>query len=207
MKRWIRQHGGRLPKAALSSAVCAVLVMAGTSARADGASGIRAHLPRFSDHGSIPVRRWYGYQTMLADVASTSLFVAGAASLELCVSVFGPPNRTCHNEVPSLLIGGGAAGYLFASPILHAAHGNWDKAGYSFGMRAAPVAAAIGLGVAGDATDVAPVVLGASAVSAMILDSALLGYETVPREGPTVSLAPSYDVMRGIGSLVVAGEF
>src|SRR6187200_835469 len=63
-------------------------------ARTAAAEGISSELPsthspapmpppaaseRFSDQGPIMVRRWYGYQTVVTDVLSTSLFAGGLA--------------------------------------------------------------------------------------------------------------------------------
>ena len=142
---------------------------------------------------------------MIADVLSTSVLFAGAASLDICISVFGPP-QSCHNEVPAVLILGGLAGYTFGGPVIHAAHGHWDKAGYSLGLRVAPVAGAIGIASALDAGGATPLLIGGAALTGMVLDSALLGYETVAVDAPKVSLAPYYDTKSRTGSLVFIGN-
>ena len=98
------------------------------------------------------------------------------------------------------------AGYALGGPIIHVAHGHWDKAGYSFGLRALPVGATIAGGLfEGPGNPAALLFLGAGA--AMILDCALLAHETVAVDAPTISLAPSFDPKSRTGSLVVAGRF
>ena len=198
-----------MARAAFAFALGLAIVMSAPSARAAGGfeGAPSVHSPRFTDEGPNTIRRWYGYQTMISDVLSTSLFFAGAASLDICISVFGPPDRSCHNEVPGMLLLGGMAGYTLGGPVIHAAHGHWDKAGYSLGLRVAPVAAAIGIGAAVDAGEATPLLIGGAALTAMVLDSALLGYETVTVDAPSVSLAPSYDAKTRTGSLVVMGNF
>jgi hypothetical protein len=143
---------------------------------------------------------------MVSDFLSTTLLFAGAASFDVCISVFGPTRRTCHNEIPVTLILGGMAGYTFGGPVIHAAHGHWDKAGYSLGLRVAPVAGAIGIGSALDAGEATPLLVGGAALTGMVLDSALLGYETVAVDAAKVSLAPHYDTNSRTGSLVVIGN-
>ena len=106
-----------------------------------------------------------------------------------------------------MLLLGGMAGYTLGGPVIHAAHGHWDKAGYSLGLRVAPIAAAIGMGAAFDAREATPLLVGSAALTAMVLDSALLGYETVAVDPPKVSVAPSYDAKSRTGSLVVIGKF
>ena len=131
----------------------------------------------------------------------------GAASFEICISPFGAPTDSCHNEVAETLILAGIAGYALGGPMIHAAHGRWDKAGYSLGLRVVPVAAAIGMGEVFGAGDGAPVLVGGAALAAMVLDSALLGYETVAVDASKVSLAPAYHPRRRSGSLVFTRAF
>jgi hypothetical protein len=216
MKRPSRERGFRVPsiRRARTRAVSAlaaglVVVLSAPAARADGSSAENHPIPspRSADVGPTTVRRWYGYQTMISDVFSTSVFFAGAASMNICISPFGGPTPDCHNEVANMLLVSGTAGYALGGPIIHAAHGRWDKAGYSLGLRVVPVAAAIGMGEVLGAGDGAPFLVTGTAVTAMVLDSALLGYETVAVEAPKMSLAPSYDPKRGSGSLVFTGTF
>ena len=195
---------------ALSAFVAGLVVaMSASSARAQGGTGEHpsVHSPRFADESRQSARRWYGYQTVISDVLSTSLLFAGAASMDICISPFGRPQGGCHNEVPTLLILGGMAGYIFGGPVIHAAHGHWNRAAYSLGLRVVPVAAAIGIGAAFDAGESTPWLVGGTVLTAMVLDSALLGYETVALDKPKVSVAPSYDPRSRGGSLVLTGTF
>ena len=183
MKRQIVERSFRLPssgrlvaRAAFAFALGSVIVMSAPSASAEGGSeeAPTIHSSRFAYESPTTTRRWYGYPSGISDFFSTSVFFAGAASLDICISVFGPPDRTCHNEVPAMLILGGMAGYTLGGPVIHAAHGHWDKAGYSLGLRVAPIAGAIGIGSALDAEGATALLVGGAALTGMILDSALL---------------------------------
>jgi hypothetical protein len=194
-------------RAAFAFALAAAIVMSAPSARAEGGTEEAPiiHSARFAYEAPTTVRRWYGYQTVISDFLSTSVFFSGAASFDLCISVFGP-DRTCHNEIPAMLILGGMAGYTFGGPVIHAAHGHWDKAGYSLALRVVPIAGAIGIGSALDAGGATPLLVGGAALTGMVLDSALLGYETIAIDAPKVSLAPYYDTKSRTGLLVVIGN-
>jgi len=195
-------------RAAFAFALGSVIVMSAPSARAESGSeeAPTIHSSRFAYERPTTIRRWYGYQTVISDFLSTSLFFAGAASFDVCISVFRSSRRTCHNEIPVTLILGGMAGYTLGGPVIHAAHGHWDKAGYSLGLRVAPIAGAIGIGSALDARDATPLLVAGAALTGMVLDSALLGYETVAVDAPRVSLAPYYDTKSRTGSLVIIGN-
>jgi len=73
-----------------------------------------------------PKRRWYGWQTLLVDGASVVLLAVGGAS-----------NSSSDASVAAAAFG--SIGYLFGAPIVHAAHGNWGKAGGSFAFRAGSI--------------------------------------------------------------------
>ena len=197
-----------LARAAFAFPLGLVLVTSAPSARAEGGSdqAPTIHSSRFAYEGPTTIRRWYGYQTMISDLLSTSVLFAGAASFDLCISVFSSTDRTCHNEIPTMLILGGMAGYTLGGPVIHAAHGHWDKAGYSLGLRVVPIAGAIGIASALDAGGATPLLVGGAALTGMVLDSAVLGYETVAVDASKVSLAPSYDTKSRTGSLVVIGN-
>jgi len=60
---------------------------------------------------------WYGYQVAAPDVVGGVLILAGAEAEN------------------AGLIALGVSGVLFGGPIVHAAHGNWGRAGVSFGLR------------------------------------------------------------------------
>ena len=214
MKRRARERGFRAPSnrrtvtMAVSAAFGLLVALLAPAAHADGgpADGQLLRSTRSADERPNTVRQWYGYQTLGADALSTSLLFMGAASLDICISPYGAPTD-CHNEVAHSLILAGFAGYTLGGPIIHVAHGRWDKAGYSLGLRVVPVAAAIGMGNMFGAGDGAPVLVGGAALTAMVLDSALLAYETVAVDAPNSSLAPAYDPQRRSGSLVFTRAF
>lgn len=192
---------------ALALAFALALLAPTLPARADGSGAAPSYAPqRATDQAAIVTRRWYGYQTMLADVASTTAFVMGAATLQICVAPFGPSGRNCDNTTPGILLAGGTLGYAFGAPLIHAAHGHWDKAGTSFALRVVPAGAGVAIGSStGSSAAVAVMLVGCG--TSMIVDSAVLAYETEKREPPQVSFAPSYDPKSGAGSVVVAGVF
>jgi hypothetical protein len=215
MKRWAKERSfpasskGRALTMAVSAIAGLLVALSAPAAHADegAAEGHLLRSTRATDEGPNTVRLWYGYQTLGADALSTSLFFMGAASLEICISAFGTPTHSCHNEVAELLLLAGTAGYALGGPSIHVAHGRWDKAGYSLALRVVPLASAIGMGEMFGAGDGAPVLVGGAALTAMVLDSALLGYETVAVDAPKVSLAPAYDPQRRSGSLVFMRAF
>jgi hypothetical protein len=154
------------------------------------------------------VRRWYGYQTLLSDFLSTTLFAAGVATFDLRFDIGGGgQRRSGSSDVPGMLLLAGMTGYAFGGPAIHAAHGHRVNAGYSLGLRVGSVAAAAGIATAIDDPAVGPFVLLSAPLVAMILDTGLLAHETVPAEAPTVSLAPAYDPKQRSGSLALVGSF
>jgi hypothetical protein len=67
-----------------------------------------------------PRRRWYGWQTLIADGASTLLLLSSAAG---------------DDEASETLVTMGLVGYEFAPGIVHFAHGNTGRGFGSFGLR------------------------------------------------------------------------
>ena len=203
----VRQGAPMKPRVGLPCLLLIVTQALPASAEGSSSGQTTTQSPRPSELSPATVRHWYGYQTLISDALSTTSFAAGVATFDICFSFGGTSGRRCHdNTGPTMLLLGGMAGYALGGPVIHAVHGHWDKAGYSLGLRALPVAAAVGLGIGnGSGNPAGLLFLGAGA--AMILDSALLGYETVAVDAPKVSVAPSFDPNSRTGSLVVAGTF
>jgi hypothetical protein len=124
---------------------------------------------------SAPLRTWYGWQNLLVDGLSI-----GAIALFAAV------------YPPGVLLGG--AGALFASPIVHFAHGNAASGGISLGIRIASwltlmIGAAIVLAQSfrldndershpADRVGVAVIVLAPLGLAtAIVLDAALFGFQ------------------------------
>jgi len=203
----VSPRGRFVSNAAFSLAAALLAAAPARSALAQGNSCEERpaiHSSRFSDPDPVTVQQWYGYQTLVIDVASTSLFVAGLATFRLCLS--GSTSGGCNNDASGALLLSGLTGYALGGPVIHAAHGHWDKAGYSLALRVLPVAAATGVGAGGGAGGAAALLLIGGAGVAMMVDSAMLGYETVTVETPKVSLAPSFDPKSRTAGLVVAGS-
>ena len=138
----------------------------------------------------IAERRWYGWQTLLADATAIGVGVAGA-------------NQN------SLTLGLGGLGLgLLATPTIHAAHGHWARAGASLGMRAAvplfgyaTLQAGGGLGAAGGAI----ALTAAGAIAAALVDAAVLAYDKVEPNKPSIQLTVS--ATRESASVRVLGTF
>jgi hypothetical protein len=124
-------------------------------------------------------RRWYGWQTLIADGASLTVFLS-ASSAES-----GP------------LAGAAGVGYLFASPLIHVGHQNWKSTWISLGLRVgAPLvgyfAGAALTCVDGDCGGEIPEALAGAAfgvvlgfVAASVIDSTVLARE---RDVPEVEV-------------------
>lgn len=160
--------------------------------------------------GPAPKREWYGWQTLATDGVSFTMMGLGLGS----AIHEGSSSRTGDNHATSaLLLGTGFAGYLFAAPTVHAAHGHWGKAAGSFGMRSGPLAVCAALAVAGSNGDSAGAACGIivffGVIAAVAVDSAVLAREDVvpPPPAPQVSLAPSYDPKSQTGSVSFAATF
>jgi hypothetical protein len=125
-----------------------------------------------------PSKRWYGWQTLTADAASITLIAAGVSS---------------HTDAVALM---GVGSLALAPAAIHLGHGNYGAAGGSLAMRVAgvPIAAGIGYGLGteicspkSEDRDVpcsavtANLSLLGAAVFAMVLDSAILGYDRAPK--------------------------
>ena len=124
---------------------------------------------------------WYGWQTALVDVASLGL---GAAVIGL--SGNSSSGSGAENVAGVLMV----STFVLGGPVVHAAHGQWGKAGASLGLRlGAPAAGALGGFLAGSAScphddgDVpcsavgAGIGLIAGAATAIIVDAVMIAYE------------------------------
>ena len=164
--------------------------------------------------------RWYGYQPLITDSVAVTLTTAGVVKalteigpIDLC-GVFD--SRTpCHSAPPpdhtvsTTLLVSGVVTYAFASPTIHAAHGHWDKAGLSLGLRAAPIALAAPLLASGsDGTQrVGGGVLLVGLVAAMAVDDILIAREPKEENAAAFTLAPTFDAKNGGAGLAVGGTF
>lgn len=116
----------------------------------------------------------------------------------------------------------GAAGHLFAGPIVHAAHGNWGQFGKSLGLTwglaaggglvGLAVGAGLDTGCHGQALClgkvVMPVLVGGSALfAANLADGIALAYEDddISSGEPRILLVPS--AWREAAGLTLAGQF
>jgi hypothetical protein len=149
--------------------VALVFALASATARAE---------PDFGPSGAT---RWYGYQLVAVDLAALTLFAASQPDRRHadCMECGGAWSSVASNGVGRL-----AALTLYGAggPSFHAAHGRWDKAGLSLGLRATPWL--IGLGMPDSSSRDRVTVLGS--LLAMLLDWVLLAHET-PAAAPSSS--------------------
>jgi len=156
-----------------------------------------------------PVMRWYGWQTLAADIGAVTLTLVLGANVD---------ERSDAAVIGTAALG--ATAFLLGGPTVHAAHGHWDKAGISLALRVGLVLLAGGIGAAigGDACGqyhydhefcaegyaLAGAVIGAGA--AVIVDAALGSEEIAPRAArtPRVAFTP---LRGGGGSLSLAAHF
>ena len=132
---------------------------------------------------------WYGWQTLTTDAASVTFLVG-----------FGVAAGRSNNDATETVFASACAGaYFLGGPIVHAAHGNWGRAAGSLGLRVgAPfVGSLLGLVIASSTDSSFDDSAGMGAVGALVgigtavvLDAAVLGYETVQDE-PVVMPAMS----------------
>lgn len=138
--------------------------------------------PATTEKTAEPETRWYGWQTLLADSASTTLMALGVPT---------------QSGVPAVI---GFVGYLVAPPIIHAAHSRPLAALADVGLR---VGLPVIFGIVGNALCKTPdsdlgcapqvavgVLLGM--VTAVVVDGAALSFETVtPMQSGAVRVAPT----------------
>jgi hypothetical protein len=159
-------------------------------------------------------RRWYGWQTLTADAASITLIAAGVSSRSDMAAFTG---------IASLAV---------TPSIVHLAHGNYGAAGGSLAMRVAGVPLAAGAGYAIGRAACSPAsedkdvpcsaltadftMLGA-ALFAVVLDSAILGYDSGsndheklierPRRAAALHIVPSLSLSRERSVVTLSGDF
>jgi hypothetical protein len=132
-----------------------------------------------------PERRWYGWQTLLADAASITLVAVGGAREDAGVA------------------GIGTLGYFLGAPTVHWAHGHAGKGFASFGLRAAPIVLVVsGIGLFADGGldsgsgtfGIALVAIGGlAAVAAPLADTLAIAREDVDPPRPKgARAAPSF---------------
>ena len=156
-----------------------------------------------------PATRWYGWQTLLADFGALALTIRLGASVDE------------HNDaavVGAVVASVGA--FALGGPIVHAAHGHWEKAGGSLALRGGLMllGGLVGWGIGADACSqyfydhegcalgYAVVGLVAGTAASIIVDASLLGREPVPTSAPSQTqfvFAPT----RSGGGLSLIGHF
>jgi hypothetical protein len=132
--------------------------------------------------------QWYGWQILLADTG-----VAGTVALA---------GATSSSAASGLLEGTAIVGYLVDGPLIHAAHHQGAKVGYSLALRLLLPVAGVGIGVAaasGDAQSNAPfsfqplvdavIGFGVGMIAAAVVDGVALGWGP-PSRGDSARVIP-----------------
>lgn len=156
-----------------------------------------------------PATSWYGYETLIPDIAAAIIFNAGMSMFRFCMDWrwdgTTPTKSSCNNSDSNRALAASGVVYFVGAPAIHATHGHWDKAGYSLGIRFLPVATAAALAEA-DADSLASFALIGGGLAAMAVDSAVLAKE--PAEPSLrVSVAPSYEPKSRAAAIVMVGAF
>jgi hypothetical protein len=141
----------------------------------------------------------------MTDGLALGLFAGAMATLRLCISWSSNHTSSCDNHTSEMLGVSSFAVYGFGAPVVHAAHGHWDKAGMSLSMRAASVGITFVLASTRSEAS-APLFFG-TLFTVIALDSAWLANEQVEPEAPTFTLAPAYDPRTRAGGFVATGAF
>jgi hypothetical protein len=190
-----------------------VLELASTSiARADDPPpSATAKIRPVTDRPSTE-ERWYGYQIVILDAVASAVMFSGLLAYSTCWPrrVAWSEQRirpdSCLEDTSFALLLTGGIGYAVSGAIVHGAHRQWSKVGYSLGLRLAPVAA--GLTLAELTNDnVAGAVAVVGMLGAMAVDSALLAFDTIVVSESIVSVTPLYDPKRQMGAMVVSAHF
>jgi len=180
------------------------------AAHAQASAGVpetASPLGRARESSAAETTRWYGYQPAIADaVAIGSIFGAAAT---LCLSLSDTPPR-CSQAPSTMFLATAAVSYFAAAPAIHLAHGHWDKAGLSLGIRVVPVLLTAALSSTrerGSSTPDAVAFFGAAA-TAMVIDDVFIASETVPRSASSSwYVAPAVDPKQHAASLTIGGLF
>lgn len=148
--------------------------------------------------------QWYGWQTLISDAASLSLFIAAAKTDDL--------------DTRGGLVTASVGTFALGPPIIHLMHGQPLRSLGSFALRVGPPIAAVALfadGMDGNHSDgvahleiVSGILIATLFVpTAIVLDSAALAYKEVPPPNQAVRFAPTIVPIQS-GSLVgVQGIF
>jgi hypothetical protein len=130
------------------------------------------------------------------------------ATWRLCFS-WGSSQGRCDNSTSDTLGWAASGVYLLGAPTIHAAHGHWDKAGLSLGIRTLPLVLGLALapGREGGSSNAAAYTIFGGALVAMIVDDALIAHEEVRREASAWYLAPAVDVKNQAAHVDFVGSF
>jgi hypothetical protein len=185
-----------------------LLIACGLALRVSAAAGQVAPVAVPEPPASEPAvpldTHWYGWEMLLTDGAGFGVFALG----------MGTDANENEASFPAVVLGLGTL--AFSGPMIHAGHGSWAKAGYSFALRAAfmSLGAAIGMSTRCDYAydhEGCPIVnaIYGTAVGggiAAFLDAVLFGHERVVRptgNDPILGFVP----LRGGGGLSFVGRF
>lgn len=141
------------------------------------------------------VRVWYGWQTLLCDVAAAGVVIGGAAA----------------DSPPVILVGGLVS--LFGAPLVHLGRGNYSASGLSFLLRGLNVGlAGYGARNVTDDGDLRTILVlsGIAHAAIVIADAWWLPMERVPAPPPRAALRITGGgalVLRDGGALTLSGSF
>lgn len=147
--------------------------------------------------------------------------VVEGASLALSAAVIGLSDNSSSGSDSGNVVGVlSVSAYVLGGPIVHAAHGNWEKPGGSLGLRlGAPVAGALGgilvgsLACPPNDSDVPCLTVGGSigliagAASAIIVDAAVIANEPEPKAPVAIRFAPIVIAERNRWGAGFSGSF
>jgi len=202
-------RGKRVAHRLVGLGALVVLAVGAPSRQARAEAGSSSEPPgwRGPAPSDAPMQRWYGYEIVISDFFGASLLATGMLSYRPCSFTLTDNCNMNSSLVSATFVISGATLYAFGGPSLHAGHSQWGKAGASLALRLLPVAAG---NVASDSIDtegVVPLLVVGGMASAMVVDSAVLGYETVAAEPSKLTLAPTYDPKSRSAALVMGGTF
>lgn len=153
-----------------------------------------------------PVRRWYGWKTLLSDGVSISVFSLG-------VAIASDSRRT--EEIGVGLGVAGYLGFLALPPIIHLVHGNGGSAALSAGLRlggtALIVLGALECGQSSRRCDAGYGILAGVGFLAypvaVVVDAATASEEVSPVEETGLRITPWFTATRGGGAFGLRGAF
>jgi hypothetical protein len=146
---------------------------------------------------------WYGWQTLLMDGATLSIFVSAAIA------------STADDAVSAKLAGLGVASYELGPGIIHFVHGNPGRGFASFGIRVglplagAFIGASVASGCDGFRCEVGGAAVGAllGAGGAIAIDAAVFAYDDPKRISPShLALRPLLSLTPGRAFVGLAGQ-